>query len=179
MLSVPHRLRKLALAAVCILTPLAAQIVPAPGWCSMGHCNPQMTDFVALTPPGVNGSVYIKSNDQVNAGVSVGDGCVSNGSRVVCSYRQSWNALVVYDGDGNTLWGSADLLDKNTYSGLPIIQADGSMAAADDQHVYYFNADGSVGWVTVNPGGTPVSLVPTPNGALIAATDPEPLTECW
>ena len=69
----------------------------------MGHCNPQMTDFVAATPPGVNGSVYIKSSDQTNSGVSVGDGCVSNGARVVCSYRQSWNALVVYDGNGNTL----------------------------------------------------------------------------
>jgi hypothetical protein len=138
-----------------------------------------MTDFVAQTPPGVNGSVYIKSSDQTDSGVSVGDGCVSNGARVVCSYRQSWNALVVYDGNGNTLWGSGALLDNHTYSGLPIIGADGSMLAADDQHIYAFNPDGSVAWVTVNPGGTPVSLVPTPNGALAAATDPQPLTQCW
>ncbi len=145
----------------------------------MGHCNPQMTDFVAQMPPGTNGGVYVKSSDQSNVGVSVGDGCVSNGARVACSYRQSWNAIVVYDGNGNILWGSGALLDNHTYSGLPIMQVDGSMAVADDQHVYYFNPDGSVAWVTANPGGVPVGLVPTPNGAIVAATDPQPLTDCW
>jgi hypothetical protein len=169
----------MALMAWFLLAPLAAQITPAPGWCSMGHCNPQMTDFAAQTPPGINGGVYVKSSDQTNSGVSAGDGCVSNGARVVCSYRQSWNALVVYDGDGNILWGSGGLLDSNTFFGEPIIQVDGSMVAADDQHVYAFNPDGSVAWVTANPGGTPFSLVPTPNGAIVTATQPEQLTQCW
>jgi hypothetical protein len=145
----------------------------------MGHCNPQMTNFAPQTPPGINGSVYVQSSDQTNSGVSAGDGCVSNGARVVCSYRQSWNALVAYDGDGNILWGSGGLLDANTFFGLPIIQVDGSMVAADDRHVYYFNADGSVAWVTANPGGTPYSLVPTPNGAIVAATQSQQLSACW
>ncbi len=145
----------------------------------MGHCNPQMSDFSPQTPPGVTGGVYVKSNDSSNYGVSVGDGCVSNGARVACSYRQSWNAIVVYDGDGNILWGSAGLLDSHTFSGLPIIQADGSVVAGDDQHLYGFNPDGSVAWSTVTPGGTPIGLVPTPNGAIVTATASQQLSQCW
>ncbi|MGO4879236.1 MAG: hypothetical protein ACLP59_00265 [Bryobacteraceae bacterium] len=145
----------------------------------MPHCNPQMSDFVAQSPPGLSGGVYVKSRDTVNAGVSAGDGCISNGARVACAYRQSWNALVVYDGDGNTLWGSAGLLDNHTYSGLPIMQIDGSIVAGDDQHLYGFNPDGSVAWVTPSPGGTPIGLVPTPNGAIVTATASQQLSQCW
>jgi len=161
------------------MTPLAAQVTPAPGWCSMAHCNPQMSDFVPLTPPGLNGSVYVKSNDAWNFGVSTGDGCVSNGTRVACAYRQSSNALVVYDGDGNMLWGSGRLLDNTSYSGLPIMEADGSLVAGDDRHLYGFNPDGGVAWVTATPGGIPIGLVPTPNGAIVADTFGEQLTQCW
>jgi hypothetical protein len=171
--------RTLAFGAVFLATPLGAQIVPAPGWCSLAHCNPQMTDFVAQTPPGINNSVYVKSSDPWNSGVSSGDGCVSNGAQVACAYRQSWNALVVYDGDGNTLWGSGPLLDNRFYSGLPIIEADGSIVAGDDQHLYGFNPDGSVAWVTASPGGTPIGLVPTPNGAIVTATAGQQLAQCW
>jgi len=145
----------------------------------MAHCNAQMSDFVPRAPPGVNGSVYVKTNDQSNSGVAAGDGCIGNGARVACAYRQSWNALVVYDGNGNTLWGSGGLLDNRTYSGLPIMQVDGSVIAGDDQHLYYFNPDGSVAWVTPTPGGTPIGLVPTPNGAIVTATGSQQLTECW
>ncbi|MGD0363470.1 MAG: FG-GAP-like repeat-containing protein [Bryobacteraceae bacterium] len=145
----------------------------------MAHCNAQMSDFVAQPPPGLNGGVYVRSRDQWNFGVSNGDGCISNGTRVLCAYRQSWNALVVYDGDGNILWGTGGLLDNRSYSGLPIMQADGSVVAGDDQHIYYFNPDGSVAWVTTNPGGTPIGLVPTPNGAILTATDGQQLTQCW
>ncbi len=173
------RFRPLALTAAFLATPLAAQVTPAPGWCSMDHCNAQMTDFVAKTPPGINSSVYVKSSDQSNYGMGPGDGCVSNGARVACSYRQSWDALVIYDGDGNTLWTSGDLLDNRTWFGLPIMGADGSLVAGDDQHLYRFNPDGSVAWVTPTPGGTPISLVPTPNGAIVTATAGQGLTECW
>ncbi|HTT61061.1 MAG TPA: hypothetical protein VMG35_04440, partial [Bryobacteraceae bacterium] len=145
----------------------------------MGHCDPQMSDFVARPPIGLNGGVYVKSRDTVNSGISVGDGCSSNGSRVACSYRQSWDAIVVYDGDGNMLWGSGGLLDEHTFFTVPIIQADGSMVIADDQHLYKFNPDFSVAWVTQSPGGSPIGLLPTPNGALVSATGSLQLSECW
>ncbi|HLY18919.1 MAG TPA: FG-GAP-like repeat-containing protein [Bryobacteraceae bacterium] len=138
-----------------------------------------MSDFVAQTPPGIDGSVYVETSDQWNSGVSVGDGCVSNGARVACVYRQSWNAVVVYDGNGDTLWGSAGLIDNHSYSGMPIMQADGSLVAGDDQHLYGFNPDGSVAWATPSPGGTPIGLVPTPNGAIVAATAGQQLSACW
>ncbi len=170
---------RLGVVVLCVLYPVLGQVTPAPGWCSMGHCNPQMTDFVAQTPPGLNSGVYVKSSDQWNFGVSAGDGCVSNGTHVACVYRQSWNAIVMYDGNGNTLWSSHDLLDNRTYSGMPILQADGSLIAGDDQHIYGFNPDGSVNWVTPSPGGTPIGLVPTPNGAIVAGTAGQQLTQCW
>jgi len=138
-----------------------------------------MSDFVQQTPPGINSSVYVKSHDQSNYGVFTGDGCIGNGARVACAYHQSWNALVVYDGNGNTLWGSGGLLDNRTYSGLPIMQVDGSVVAGDDQHLYGFNPDGSVAWVTASPGGTPTGLVPTPNGAIVVAPTGQQLNQCW
>lgn len=173
------RLRIVALMACAVPGLLSAQITPAPGWCSMAHCNPQMSDFVQQMPPGINGSVYVKTSDQFNAGVSVGDGCIGNGARVACAYRQSWNALTVFDGNGNMLWGSGGLLDNHTYSGLPIMQADGSVVAGDDQHLIGFNPDGSVAWITPSPGGTPIGLVPTPNGAIVTATASQQLNQCW
>ena len=165
--------------AACLVMPLAAQVTPAPGWCSMAHCNPQMTDFAPQTPPGIDGNVYVKSIDSWNIGVAAGDGCISNGTYAACAYKQSWNALVVYDGNGNTVWGSRDLLDDQTFSGLPIMQADGSVVAADDQHIYKFNPDGSIAWSYPTPGGIPIGLVPTPNGAIVAGTGARTLDECW
>jgi len=47
---------------------------------------------------------------------------------VACSYRQSWDALVPYDGDGNILWDSGGLLDKHAFICVPIMQMDGSLA---------------------------------------------------
>ena len=173
--------RKLAAAFAlsCMAQALAAQVMPAPGWCSMAHCNPQMTDFVAQTPPGITGGVYVKSSDPSNTGVATGDGCVGNGTYVACAYKQAWNALVVYDGNGNTVWGSGGLLDNNEFAGLPIMQADGSVVAGDDQHLYKFNSDGSVAWSTPTPGGVPIGLVPTPNGAIVAGTDGRQVDPCW
>jgi hypothetical protein len=165
--------------ALVLAAPLSAQVTPAPGWCSMGHCNPQMSDFSAQTPPGVNGSVYVRNSDTANSGVAPGDGCVSNGTYVACAYKQSWNALVVYDGDGNTVWSSGSLLDNHNFAGMPIMQADGSMVAGDDQHLYGFTPDGSVAWSTVTPGGVPIGLVPTPNGAIFVGTASQQLQQCW
>jgi len=168
-----------AVGVAYFLSRLAAQVTPAPGWCSMAHCNPQMSDFVQQTPPGTDGNVYIKSSDPWNTGVSTGDGCISNGTYAACAYKQSWNALVVYDGNGNTVWGSGDLLDNQEFAGLPIMQADGSVVAADDQHIYKFNSDGSVAWSYPTPGGVPIGLVPTPNGAIVAGTAGRTLDQCW
>ena len=145
----------------------------------MGHCNPQMSDFAAQTPPGLNSGVYVKSKDTVNSGASAGDGCSSNGSRVACSYRQSWNAVVVYDGDGNTLWGSSGLLDNHTFFTVPIMQSDGSMLIGDDQHLYKINSDFSIAWSTPTPGGSPIGLLPTPNAAIVSATGSQQLVYCF
>lgn len=145
----------------------------------MAHCNAQMTDFVPLTPPGIGQNVYVRNSDTSQSGVSVGDGCISNGTYVACAYRQSWNALVVYSGDGNIVWGSRDLLDNHNFAGMPIMQADGSVVAGDDQHIYKFNNDGSVAWSTPTPGGVPVGLVPTPNGGIFTGTAPQQITQCW
>ena len=163
----------------CVAPRLDGQVTPAPGWCSMAHCNAQMSDFVPLTPPGIGQSVYVRNTDTTQNGVSVGDGCISNGTYVACAFRQSWNALVIYDGDGNFVWGSGALLDNHNYAGMPIMQADGSVVAGDDQHIYEFNSDGSVAWVTPSPGGVPVGLVPTPNGAIFTGTAPQQITQCW
>ncbi len=59
------------------------------------------------------------------------------------------------------------------------MQVDGSVIAGDDQHIYGFNPDGSVAWVTPSPGGTPIGLVPTPNGAIVTATAGQQLNQCW
>ncbi|HTQ54604.1 MAG TPA: FG-GAP-like repeat-containing protein [Bryobacteraceae bacterium] len=145
----------------------------------MAHCNAQMTDYVPMTPPGIGQSVYVRNSDTTNSGVSTGDGCVSNGTYVACAYRQSWNALVVYNGDGDMVWGSRNLLDNHNFAGMPIMQADGSVLAGDDQHLYLFNSDGSVAWSTPSPGGVPVGLVPTPNGGIFTGTAPQQLYQCW
>ena len=163
----------------CLAAPLLAQVAPAPASCSMGHCNPQMTDFVQQTPPGVNGSVYVASRDPWEGGVQAGDGCVANGTYAVCAYDQSWDALVAYDGNGNFIWGSGWLLDNQSYSGMPIIQSDGTVVAGDDQHIYKFNTNGTVAWSTPTPGGVPIGLVPTPNGAIVVGTAGRQVTQCW
>ena len=145
----------------------------------MGHCNPQMTDYVPQTPPGVNGSVYVASHDPWEGGVEAGDGCIANGTYAVCAYDQSWDALVAYDGNGNFIWGSGWLLDNQAFSGMPIIQADGTVVAGDDQHLFKFNTNGTVAWSTPTPGGVPIGLVPTPNGAIVVGTAGRTVTQCW
>lgn len=159
-----------SLALLFLATTLPAQVQPAPGWCSMAHCNNQMSDFVPRTPPGLTSGVYVKSRDTVRYGVGPGLGCVSNGANVACSYKESPDALVYYDATGNVLWTSGALLDSSTYSSAPIIQADGSVVIGDDQHIFKFNSDGSIAWSTPSAGGSPVSLITTPNGAIVAVT---------
>lgn len=81
----------------------------------MAHCNNQMTDFVPIPPVGLNGSIYVKAKDTAHTGVGGGLACVSNGANVACSYRESIDALVYYDANGNVLWTSGTLLDTNTH----------------------------------------------------------------
>ena len=160
-----------ALAILFLTAALSAQVQPAPGWCSMAHCNNQMTDYVPLTPLGMGGSVYVMNRDDARAGVGAGLACVSNGTNFACAYRVTPDGLVYYDADGNVLWTSGNLLDGHIDFSAPIIQADGSVVIADDQHIYKFNSDGTVAWSYLTPGGQPTSLVTTPNGAIFAATD--------
>jgi len=168
-----------SLVLLLFATALAAQVTPAPGWCSMAHCNNQMTDFVPLTPIGLTSGVAIMNRDEARAGVKFGLACVTNGTNFACSYNESPNALVYYDANGNILWTSGGLLDANTYIGASIIQADGSVVIGDDQHIFKFNSNGSVAWSTATPGGQPTSLVTTPNGAIVAATAQVSTNPCF
>ena len=161
-----------------IAAMLSAQVQPAPGWCSMAHCNNQMTDFSPVTPPGIGAGITIVNRDLARLGVTGALGCVSNGSNVVCAYRESPDAVVYYDGSGNVLWTSGNLLDGNTYKNTPIIQADGSVVIGDDLHTFKFNKDGSIAWSTANPEGSPISQVTTPNGAIFTATHPVAVDTC-
>jgi hypothetical protein len=147
-----------------------AQVQPAPGWCSTAHCNNQMNDFVPQPPLGLSGSVYVKTRDTARSGVALGLACVSNGTNFACAYKDSPHALVYYDAEGNVLWTSGDLLNAHIDFSAPIIQTDGSVVIGDDQHIYKFNSDGTVAWSTPTPGGQPISLVTTPNGAIFSAT---------
>ena len=144
----------------------------------MAHCNNQMTDFSPVTPPGIGTGISIVNRDTSRLGVAAGLGCVSNGANVACAYRESPDALVYYDANGNVLWTSGDLLDVNAYKNTPIIQADGSVVIGDDLHTIKFNADGSVAWSTPSPEGAPISQVTTPNGAIFTATHPVAVGTC-
>ena len=144
----------------------------------MAHCNNHMTDFTPVTPPGLQAGISVANRDTSRLGVNGGLGCVSNGAHIVCAYKESPDAVVYYDGAGNVLWTSGDLLDDNTYKNTPIIQADGSVVIGDDRHLMKFNADGTVAWSTSSPEGAPISQVTTPNGAIFTATHPVAVDTC-
>jgi hypothetical protein len=167
-----------ALALLFLAATLPAQIQPAAGWCSMAHCNNQMTDFSPVTPPGIGAGISVIARDTQRLGVAGALGCVSNGTNMACAYRESPDALVYYDANGNVLWTSGNLLDDNTYRNTPIIQADGSVVIGDDLNTIKFNQDGSVAWKTPTLGGSPISQVTTPNGALFIATHPVGVNAC-
>ena len=167
-----------ALALLLFAATLSAQVQPATGWCAMAHCNNQMTDFAPVAPPGLGNGISVIARDSTRLGVDAALGCVSNGTNIVCAYREFPDAVVYYDAAGNTLWTSGNLLDINTYRNTPIIQADGSVVIGDDLHTYKFNPDGSVAWSTNNPEGSPISQVTTPNGAIFTATHPVAVNTC-
>ena len=144
----------------------------------MAHCNNQMTDFTPVTPPGLSAGVSIVNRDPSQLGVAAGLGCVSNGTNVACAYRQSPDAVVYYDANGNILWTSGSLLDGNAYKNTSIIQADGSVVIGDDLHTIKFNPNGTVAWSTPSPEGAPISQVTTPNGAIFTATHPVAVDTC-
>ncbi len=122
--------------SIVALTPLNAnaQIIPAPGWCSMAHCNDQMTDFIPVSASATITALTTKSpyliTNENSTGVGPGLGCVWNGTNVVCSYKRSTDAIVYYDLSGTRKWASRSDLDGNTWGSAPIIQADGSVVLA-------------------------------------------------
>ena len=144
----------------------------------MAHCNNQMTDFSPVTPPGINSGIAISARDTARLGLTGALGCVTNGANLACAYRESPDALVYYDASGNVLWTSGKLLDGNTYKNTPIIQADGSVVVGDNLNTIKFNRDGSVAWSTPTVGGSPISQVTTPNGAIFTATHPVAVNTC-
>jgi hypothetical protein len=167
-----------ALVLFFIAATLSAQVQPAPGSCSMAHCNNQMTDFTPVTPPGIRTGISVVNRDASRLGVGAALGCASNGTNLACAYREYPDAVVYYDANGNVLWTSGNLLDSNTYMNTPIIQADGSVLIGDDQHLIKFSQDGSVAWSTSTPEGAPISQVTTPNGAIFIATNPIAVNTC-
>ncbi|HXM40885.1 MAG TPA: hypothetical protein VN924_06510 [Bryobacteraceae bacterium] len=168
-----------AIPLLFVAATLPAQVQPASGWCSMAHCDDQMSDFVSVSSTFIYDLTHYTPAFQVtesSAGVGAGLGCVSNGTYAACSYKTSTaypSALVYYNADGSVAWKSAPAdLDSNTWGSAPLIQSDGSVVIGDDVNIIKYNSDGTKAW-TVSPplgSGPPVSLVTTPAGSLVSAT---------
>jgi hypothetical protein len=147
----------------------------------MAHCDDQMADFTGLMNNPANawlGTILSgppsMAQNQGGPGVGSGLGCVSNGTYAACSYKvpfpQTLPALVAYTYSGLSWSDSNLLLDGNTWGSAPIIDAAGNVVIGDDRHIVKFSNTGIPLWTVHSPGGGPVSLVTTPNGAIFSAT---------
>lgn len=146
--------------------------------CPMAHCDPAMTDMnpTPAPSPAAPGGPVLRWRDPRPGGSKFGLGCVSNGSRIACSYQDSVDALVVYDLAGKRLWTSGQQLSSSAWTSAPTISADGEVIAADSSAVVRFRADGSLRWRTAITGGPPISPVVSPRGdAVLVATQGGPI----
>ena len=143
--------------------------------CPMAHCDVRMSDLANLPAPGANvGVVWRREADR---GSLSGLGCSSNGTVVACTLiGTGGDNLVVYDYDGNRLWGSGSVLNETTPTSAPIVAVDGSVIVADDLHVVRFDPQGTVVWNTPTPGGNPISPVLTDNGHVVLASFAGPIS---
>ena len=143
--------------------------------CSMAHCDVRMSGFANLPAPGGNVGVVWR-RDRTKRAMS-GIGCAANGSVVACTFGDpSGDNLIAYDYDGNRLWSSGALLDDTAWTSAPVVGADGSVLAADDQRIARFDPAGALVWDTPPPGGQPTSPVLTDNGLVVVATFEGPVS---
>jgi PQQ-like domain len=165
--------------ALCAFAFLAcAAFEPAPRGCAMAHCQPTMADLVRMRAPGSVGSTW---HDPGAATFSQGLGCSSNGRVAVCtsgdySGGRTQPYLKAYDGAGRVLWDSGTTLNAWAWTSAAMVDAEGSVIAADDSALVRFTPRGRVRWRTPTPGGVPISPTIVDNGTVILATRRGPLS---
>lgn len=144
---------------------LAAQFVPAGGWCSSVHCNAQLNDITGQLAPT---ALSMLCKDSVAQGSNSGGAVTTNGSVVAVSYAfnngYAGPATVVYDtsvSDGGAchqIW-SSNILDATAWAVAPLVGAHTApipdeVIAADEKQIVAFNGAGGVIWDTCWYGGT-------------------------
>ncbi len=174
-----------AVAAVAPFVPFPARaadpappfVLPAQG-CPMAHCDPQMTDRDPLPAPPAGQAVALWHDASVR-GSAVGLGCASNGSVVACSLAASGadgagRHLAVYDATGNRLGGADGFagLGPTAFASAPMVSEDGSVVAADADHLFRFDPDGQVRWSVALSGALPISPILVGSDTLLLATKP-------
>lgn len=146
--------------------PAAAQagpfVLPSQG-CPMAHCDARMSDQARTRVPDVGQLVHLDPA-QVGNG-NWGLGCSSNLLLVACTLRGDpalQSNLVVYDADGRRIWEDGGLLGETAWMSVPLVGADGTVVAADRDHVLRADpASGRVLWMSAKPDpGDPISPVP-------------------
>lgn len=167
---------------LALLSVATVQIVPAGQYgfqrpaisCWMAHCDPQMSDQ-ENSPAIPSGNVTVTAWDTSPLGSLRGLGVSANGNVIAASYADV-PGVVVYNQDGVRLWDSGSLLNGRAHTSVPVVSADGSVIAADNRHLIFYNPDGSVFSQTPTPGGLPASPVITDNGVVVLATRGGPVS---
>lgn len=163
--------------------PAPPFVLPAEG-CPMAHCDPQMTDRnpIPAPPAGAARSLW---HDPSVEGSSVGVGCSSNGRVVACSVTKNDSGdeppgsnLVVYDAWGNRLGGPDGFagVGAGAYASAPMVGADGSVVAADREHLFRFDPGGQLRWSAHLDAGLPISPILAAGDAIVIATKADATT---
>ena len=144
--------------------------------CPMAHCDPQMSDNSKLPPPKGKPVDIVWTRNQLSGesvGSSWGVGCSSNGEIAACSYRGESDNLVVYDFDGNRIYASGRLLNKEAWKSAPLIDRTGKVVACDDTRIIMVDTKPrpAIVWQTALPKkAPPISPVITRSGVIVLAT---------
>ncbi|MBA3944330.1 MAG: PQQ-like beta-propeller repeat protein [Herpetosiphonaceae bacterium] len=155
---------------VVIAGQSVSALFPAQTGCAMAHCDPMMSDNANTAAPLTQ--VHAYWHDTTVTGSNIGLGCSSNSSIAVCTLLPNSTAtttLKAYTASGSSPWSSTLLNNTAPYS-APMVNADGSVIAADSEKVFRLNPDGSPAWITNTPGGIPISPTTTGDNSIILAT---------
>lgn len=163
--------------------------------CPRSHCDERNSDWIESPPPA---DAEVLWNDPALSlggapmGSQVGLGCSSNGAVAACTFGEfiegylpcaaDWqDTLAVFGYSAATglpyrKWSSGSTLNCRSFSGVPLVGADGGLIHGDDTKIVRFDPEGKVLWSTPTPGGIPTSLVLANNGIVFAATVFGPLS---
>jgi hypothetical protein len=135
----------------------------------MAHCDPQMSDQNHMVAP--KGDLVVHWDDLEAAGDFIGLGCSANTKIAACALGPEPGKapyLRVYNADGKMTWSYP--LNPWTWSSAPLIDKEGRVIAADNEHLVLFEPDGTVVWKKELPGGLVISPVVTENGLIVFST---------